>query len=74
MNTNATLLQINGALNVLRRCHAVAGTLPKKYEREMPSSSIAAAIRGLEIAKAELTGQPWPEAAPVADMSEYIDG
>lgn len=79
MNTTTVLLQINGAINVLRRAAAVAKTLPQKYAREFPTSSVTAAIRGLEIAKAEINGEPWP-VAPVAvvngdfDPSDFIDG
>lgn len=63
MNTSVVALKIKAALNVLARVEAIAPTLTKKQQREMPLASIAAAIRGLEIAMAELAGEAWPIAA-----------
>ena len=75
MNQNIVLMKINSALNVLRVVQGVTPKLSARAQREMPLGSVRDAIRGLEIAKAELTGAAWPE-APVGDgpdMSEFIE-
>lgn len=76
MHTNTLLLHINAALNTLRRVEAVAATLPKKHALEFPWSSCKAAIRGLETAKASITGEAMPVAATVdySDLDGIIDG
>lgn len=75
MNENVVLMKINAALNVLRGVQGI-GPLPAKYQRQMPLNSIQEAIRGLEIAKAEINGEPWPavEAKAIdADLEGIID-
>lgn len=77
MNNNTVLLQINSAINLLKGLKSGIAELPQRQQRKIPGSSyIADVIRRLEIAKAEINGEPWPT-APVTEidpaLAELID-
>lgn len=71
MNTDLVLLQINSAISVFERMAASIEKLPE-YRKIDGAIWIYDAIRRLEVAKAEVQGQPLPT-PPVADVPADFD-
>lgn len=73
MNEHVAISKIKSAINVLTVARNDFDKLPEKKRRTMVgNSSFDAAIRGLEIALAEINGEPWP-AAPIKEVDPSID-
>lgn len=75
MNKQLMIVQIGGAINALKGIQSSAGDLPKRHrEKIMGLNHIASVIYGLELAKAELTGEAAP-AMPVSTVDNSdLDG
>lgn len=75
MNTTLAVIQINGALNALRAIQGSAGDLPQRAQNKIAGlAHLATVIHGLELAKAELTGQPHPPAPVSTTNFDDLDG
>lgn len=69
MNQDMVVSKIKGVISILRVIEGVTAKLPAKWQREMPFAKHA--IRDLEIIKAEILGEPWPE-VPAVEVPEWV--
>lgn len=73
MNKNTVLLQINSAINLLSALQQGIADLPERQQRKLPGgNSIGSVLHGLEIAKAEINGEEWPE-APAIESDSWLE-